>query len=299
MDEDRKRYASEKEDNFRWISALCATWSDYTLGDIDLVPERLRNEISCIGESFLLLYSVPENFSCDNPGQFAEVVYSAVPLKFLIDNHAALSRPRYPLENYDALRDCVFLDAFRGTCADLPAFIIFRPLSQQLVVSISGTASISQMLYNLRVWRTVHPLGRGQVHSGFFHLYCGIRDMLLSGIRKGVAKYQPLELVLTGHSMGASMLYLLVIELLAQQESILSGLKLRMYAFGSPRVGDSALVDYFLSLVQSFRKKFGQDAFWEYSVKGYNDGKSPDSKRESDLTLGAQFKAYRRYHLLG
>jgi len=185
-----------------------------------------------------------------------------------------LSRPNYPLENYDAVRDCIFIDAFRGTCADLPAFIVFRPISQQLVVSISGSASIVHMLYNLRFRITAHPSGHGQVHTGFLHLYEGIREMLFDRIRQGVAKHSPTELILTGHSMGASIVYLFMVELLAQEDPILSGLKLRICTFGSPRIGDSVLVNYFLALVQSFREKFGQDAFGEYSIKGYNDGVS-------------------------
>ena len=216
----------------------------------------------------------PHSLTFNNSGQFAELVYSAVPVKFLIENYTTLSRPNYPLEGYDAIRDCVFIDEFRGTCADLPAFIAFRPVSRQLVVSISGTASIAHMLYNFRFWRTAHPSGHGKIHSGFLHLYEGIRSMLFNGIRQAVAKHSPAELVLTGHSLGASIVYLFTIDLLAQEDSTLSKLKLRTCTFGSPRVGDSDLVDYFLALVHSFREKFGQDAFMEYSIKGYNDGVS-------------------------
>jgi hypothetical protein len=221
------------------------------------------------------MFSVVQfNISCNNPGQFAELVYSAVPVQFLIENHSTLNRPNYPLEKYDALRDCVFVDAFRGKCADLPAFIVFRPISRQLVVSISGSASIVHMLYNLRSWRTAHPSGRGQVHIGFLRLYEGIKDLLFDAIRQGVAKHSPTELIVTGHSMGASIAYLFMVESLAQEDPHLSRLKLRICTFGGPRVGDSDLVDYFIALVQSFREKFGQDAFGEYSIKGYNDGVS-------------------------
>ena len=242
--------------------------------------------------------------SCNDPGQFAEIVYAAVPVKFLIENHSTLDRPDYPLEKYDALRDCVFVDAFRGTCADLPAFVVFRPISQQLVVSISGSASILHIFYSLRSLRTLHPSGRGQVHTGFLHLYEGIRNLLFNAIRKGVAKYSPTELILVGHSMGASIVYLFMLELLSQEDPILSGLKLCTYTFGCPRVGDSDLVEYFLALVQSFREKFGQDAFREYSIKGYNDGVStytqylPRTGQDSDRPYISS-KAYPRCLLSG
>ena len=40
------------------------------------------------------------------PGQFAEVIYSDIPIKALLKHFQSLSRPGYPLEFYGALRDC-------------------------------------------------------------------------------------------------------------------------------------------------------------------------------------------------
>jgi hypothetical protein len=48
-DEQSKSCALEKDDNFRWISALFAAYSNYTLTDVDLVSEHLCNEISQLG----------------------------------------------------------------------------------------------------------------------------------------------------------------------------------------------------------------------------------------------------------
>jgi len=267
--EQAERYASEKDNNFRWVLSLFATYSNCTLTDDDLVSEDLHNEITQLGIFPVIRYDIGKT---RQPGQFAELVYSAVPVQFLIENYSTLSQPHYPLEKYDTLRDCLFVDAFCGTCADLPAFIVFQPVSRRLVVSIAGSTSITHMLHNVRCYRTAHPSGRGQVHSGFLRLYEGIKNPLFDGIRQGVEKYSPTELILTGHSMGASIVYLFIIELLAQDDPILPRVKLSSCIFGSPRVGDSDLVDHFLTLVRSFRERFGQDAFREYSIKGYNDG---------------------------
>lgn len=48
-EEQRRMYASEKLDNFRWISRLVATRSSYTLKNTDLAPESLHLELSDIG----------------------------------------------------------------------------------------------------------------------------------------------------------------------------------------------------------------------------------------------------------
>lgn len=182
-----------------------------------------------------------------------------------------MNQPDFPLENYDALLDCVLVDSFRGSVADLPAYIAFRPSTGQLVVSISGTASIKHALYDVRALRVSHPSRRGSVHSGFWALYQGLKSQLLAGIQKGISEHSPTELVLAGHSMGGSISYLLCMDLLDDQNLLPDNLKIQMAVFGVPRSGDSHLVNNFRSLVEAFQGRSGK-LFKEYSVKGYNDG---------------------------
>ena len=205
-------------------------------------------------------------------GQFAEVAYSSVPIALLIEHYATLNQPSYPLENYNALRDCILVDTFLGNFADLPAYIAFRPSTRQLVVSISGTSSMKHAYQDLRAMRVAHPSGCGGVHAGFWDLYQGIRELLLTGIWKGFEQYSPAEIVLAGHSMGGSVAYLLSMDLLADKDAWRPNLTLRIATFGVPRSGDAKLVAHFRSLVDTFRKTWGDDSFHEYSVKGYNDG---------------------------
>jgi hypothetical protein len=46
-------YAAEKEENFRWISKIVATYSPYTLTDVDLVSLELYQELAEIGTYIL------------------------------------------------------------------------------------------------------------------------------------------------------------------------------------------------------------------------------------------------------
>ncbi|KAF8155574.1 Alpha/Beta hydrolase protein [Crassisporium funariophilum] len=250
--EQLQMYASEKLENFRWISKIVATYSTYTLTDADFAPESLYQELAELG-------------------QFAEVAYSAVPIDFLLNNLAILRRPGYPLENYEAFNDIILVDSFRGSFADLPVYTVYRPHSEQLVLAISGTSSVKQALQDLRVLRTSHPRGRGTVHTGFWYLYQGVKTQALQAIQKGLSDHSVKELVLTGHSMGGCIAYLLCMDLLAE-DLIADGLKLQIAVFGAPRTGDSDLVEYYQDLVASYRERQGRDAFREYSVKGYNDG---------------------------
>uniref|UniRef100_A0A8H7XZ06 Fungal lipase-type domain-containing protein n=1 Tax=Psilocybe cubensis TaxID=181762 RepID=A0A8H7XZ06_PSICU len=252
-EEQRRMYASEKAENFRWISKIVATYSSYTLTEADLAPESLYLELAELGE-------------------FAEIAYNLVPTEFILDNYEKLRQPGYPLEYHNALGDVKLLSSFRGTFADLPVNVIYRPSTKQLLVAVSGTSSIKHAFQDLRVLKTSHPSKRGSVHSGFWALYQGIRSIVLDLIRQGITSHSPAELVLTGHSMGGSICYLLGIELLAHDEYLVPRLRLKIAVFGCPRAGDARLVDYYRELVAAFRKREGNDAFTEYVVKGYNDG---------------------------
>ena len=183
-----------------------------------------------------------------------------------------LLQPLYPLENYNAFEDCILVDSFRGNDANVPAYIVFRPSTRQLIVSICGTSSIRHALQDLRATRTPHTSGHGRVHSGFWDLYHGIKNKLLGGIQKGFEEHSPLELVLTGHSMGGSLAYLLCMDIFADKDAWRPSVSLKLAVFGVPRTGDAGLVQYFRTLADDFRHTWGRDNFKEYSVKGFNDG---------------------------
>ena len=209
-------------------------------------------------------------------GQFAELTFSAVPLETLFKHLPLLRQPGYPLETYNALDDAVLVDSFHGPFTGLFVLIVYRSLLGQLVLAVSGTSSIKQALQDLRIIRCPHPSGRGSVHTGFWTIYKDVKDQAISAIQKGVAtNHSVREIVLTGHSMGGSIAYLLCLELFADHMKWLKDLNIniKVVAFGVPRTGDAALVDYFRELCLSYKKVQGQDAFKEYSVKGYNDGK--------------------------
>ncbi|KAF8148495.1 Alpha/Beta hydrolase protein [Pholiota molesta] len=238
-EEQRRMYASEKLFNFRWISKIVATYSPYVLTDADLVPENIYQELAELG-------------------QFAELAYSA---------------PGFPLEGFNAVSGVILVDEFRGSRAGLPVYIAYLPDTNQLIISISGTSSAKHIFHDLNSLKFRHPSGEGAVHSGFWALTEGISSRALASIQRGIAEHSPREVVLTGHSMGGSVAYLLCAELLAEKNQVLSPeQKLKIAVFGCPRTGDAKFVNYFRGLVASFRKRRGDEAFQEYSTKAYNDG---------------------------
>lgn len=242
--------------NFRWISRITATYSPYTLTHADIASADLALELSELG-------------------QFAETAYSALPTEFIFSNLALLMEADFPLEGYDALQGSVLVSAIHGKVADVGAYVAYRPSSKQLFVAISGTSNFWQTLQDLRTVKHKHPVGRGcAVHSGFWKMYNGIRPEVFSAIEKGLRDHKVSELVLTGHSLGGALSYLLAIDLLLPVGlELLLGLPLKVAVFGSPRCGNTQMSRLWLELAEQYRTKNGKESLKEYSVKGYNDGK--------------------------
>lgn len=209
-------------------------------------------------------------------GQFAEITYSTLPTQFIFDNLATLMEPGFPLESYHSVRDATLVSAFTGKTAHLPGYIAYRPHTKQLVLAFSGTTTLTQAFYDTRALKHRHPSRRGNVHSGFWKLYKGIKSFALEAIRKALTDYQDAaEFVITGHSMGAAVSHLLLIDILRDENLVSIGpIPLKLVVFGAPRSGDKFLVKYWSELLDSRRTKYGEASITEYSVKAYNDGKS-------------------------
>ena len=108
-------------------------------------------------------------------GQFAEIVYSAVPVEVIYSMLDKLVQPLFPLEGYSAVANSKLVSAFRGKVANLPGYVAYRPATKQLILAFSGTSSLMHALHDLRTLTHRHKSGRGAVHSGFWGLYKGIK----------------------------------------------------------------------------------------------------------------------------
>ncbi|KAI5124683.1 hypothetical protein M0805_004291 [Coniferiporia weirii] len=250
----------------RWFARLIASPSSHVLTKQDLVAPEVQLEIA-------------------NIGQFAEVAHGCADPSFVFSHLSQLVRPTFPLEGYHALEGSVLVAMFRGEVADLQAYIAHRPATRQLVVAFSGSSSPSQALHGLDIRLQIYPgsydVGEGKtppkVHAGFWRLFLGLRQLVLDELEKSLEMLQIEEIVITGHSLGAVQSSLLAMELLQLPSVDKSsfhlppGLSFKLVTFGSPRVGNIALVELFRELVSNYREKNGEDSFASYSIHGYND----------------------------
>ncbi|KAF9077365.1 Alpha/Beta hydrolase protein [Rhodocollybia butyracea] len=184
-------------------------------------------------------------------------------------------KPDFPLEHYNAIEGSILVSEFFGKVAHLHGYVAYQPRTKQLIVATSGTSTTIQAIQDIRFLGHRLKSGQGIVHSGFWAMYKGIRPFILEGIRKAFEEYKDIEeLIVTGHSMGGAVSYLLMIDqlLLSNDNIIPAKLLLKLVVFGAPRPGDANLSRYYQELATEYRKKNGSNAFSEYLVKAYNDG---------------------------
>lgn len=190
----------------------------------------------------------------------------------MFENLHLLTQVDFPLEGYDALLGATLVADFFGTVAHLHVFLAYRPQTKQLIVSISGTATLPQALQDLKAMKHTLSSGRGAVHAGFWGVYKGIKSQTLEGIQKGLRDHAVDELVITGHSMGGAVSIFLTLDLLAGEIPLPQGLNIKLVAYGTPRPGDQKLSKSWQAQVQAYRNKNGESSFKEFSIKAYNDG---------------------------
>lgn len=105
---------------------------------------------------------------------------------------------------------------------------------ESVIIACRGTSEISDLLADLNIIPKRH--GPGYVHNGFRHEARKIWD----DVYNFSLKHKNKTFILTGHSLGAAMSTYLA------QELAWHGIKnIKLYTFGSPRVGD---YDYTVSI---------------------------------------------------
>jgi Lipase (class 3) len=150
------------------------------------------------------------------------------------------------------------------------------PSCATVVIAFRGTASTTNLLADLQVWRTRYPKGIGTpllgtaplVHQGFLNTYTrnGFNDRLLSKVQHilnrcqdsvdaaaidkkektigSAPKYSepkpPIKVIVTGHSLGGALAVLCAYDIATRTPCAAYDIDISCYTFGAPRVGNHA-----------------------------------------------------------
>ncbi|KAL4444077.1 hypothetical protein ABPG75_011814 [Micractinium tetrahymenae] len=148
-----------------------------------------------------------------------------------------------------------------GPQHDAKCLIGWSPAEGVVVVCFRGTCSLTNVLNNMKVWRTPHPPLRGSywtcsrpmVHRGFLASYeaSGLNVQVMETLSAILAaRPQPWRLLFTGHSLGGALASLAAYDTarLLQSRQLPQGCRssqVVVYTFGCPREGNYAFArDY-------------------------------------------------------
>ncbi|EKF28044.1 lipase, putative, partial [Trypanosoma cruzi marinkellei] len=119
-----------------------------------------------------------------------------------------------------------------------------------IVVSFRGTRDTNNWISNLDYFRVSYwdkACVGCFVHTGF---NCELQSLwvkMRKYLRKLVGKKGIERILITGHSLGGAMATIAAANLVSQNYMFASGLKILLYTFGSPRVGNMQFADWLLA----------------------------------------------------
>ncbi|KAK9817768.1 hypothetical protein WJX72_001918 [[Myrmecia] bisecta] len=143
-----------------------------------------------------------------------------------------------------------------------------------IVIAFRGTASLANLLADLKVWRANHPAVPGRVrlgtqpmvHKGFLASWqANGLDQRVLGRLRGIfsgrkASSTPWQVYVTGHSLGGALATLAAFDI-QQQLQGQHHLQVCCYAYGAPRTGNHAFARlYNMAVPDTWHVINGQDA---------------------------------------
>ena len=138
-------------------------------------------------------------------------------------------------------------------------------------VSFAGTdpLSIRSWIDDLNFPKTTdHPACDGcKVHEGFLASWTEVSWQVTAQLKSLVKKYPGAKIHLTGHSLGAAMSTLALVDLILVFGADKFG---AVYNFGSPRIGNAAFSKHIASIdVEVFRSTHGHDPVPHLPARGF------------------------------
>lgn len=129
---------------------------------------------------------------------------------------------------------------------DTHGYIGYQPLTQSIAVAFRGSESVSNWLSDLDAVLTDYPRCSGcKVHKGFYSAEQAVFPQVKYEVDRLLEKYPDYQVLVTGHSLGAALATLTAADLR------LSGIdNIRLFNYGSPRVGNTAFADYYAAVVE-------------------------------------------------
>jgi hypothetical protein len=142
--------------------------------------------------------------------------------------------------------------------SDLQGFIGIIPNQKKIYIAYRGTSSYYNWMKDLEVrqvpYKTYPECQQCKIHNGFYNSALNVKNQTLDSLIELKKEYPNYEIVLTGHSYGAAVSQIVAMELIKE------GIKLEVYNYGQPRLGNKKYADFVNSiLIQYWRFTHNKD----------------------------------------
>jgi hypothetical protein len=134
--------------------------------------------------------------------------------------------------------------SFTGETTGMGGFVAVDPARQAIVVAFKGSNSLRNWLANVLFGLSpcTNLAKNCKVHTGFQAAWAEISPAVLSALKSARAAHPTYSVIATGHSLGGAVANLFAATVRASSSS--SPLPVTVYTYGSPRLGNDALVNF-------------------------------------------------------
>lgn len=151
----------------------------------------------------------------------------------------------------------VYKDTLYDIKTDLQGYIGTLSTTKTIYIALRGSSSIMNWMDDFEVKLvsySTYPECNCNVHNGFYRSTLGITNKTIETVHMLKRQYTDYQVVVTGHSYGASCGQLLAMELEK------AGIRTKLYNYGQPRVGNSKYAVFTNSiLIEYWRATHNKD----------------------------------------
>ncbi|MFC5700752.1 lipase family protein [Cohnella faecalis] len=178
---------------------------------------------------------------------------------------------------------------------DTQGFIIFSKETQEVVIAFRGSYEWIDWLRDLKNL-AYSPWNGTKVGVGFLAAWQSASNSItvrLDRLVKELGPMMDLSIYITGHSLGAALATLSIVDLWQGRFSTKPPKKLAVYTYGSPVVGNRAFASYYKTLGAHFQSNHYLDPndqiewFNNFATKSFFQGDDPFCKVDGQIRLPA------------
>ena len=127
------------------------------------------------------------------------------------------------------------------------AYVAYDSTNEEIIVSFRGTNGVDfeNWATNLDwTYKDYKDVSGAKVHGGFHEAYEAVSDEVIAAVQTLMTAHTSANIMVTGHSLGGALATLCAVDI---KRRINPTVKVFLYTFGSPRVGNDKMADYIMT----------------------------------------------------